>query len=269
MNKDFVIVSSLFNINRDKIDKREWKDYLNWFDVTLKLRCPMILFITEDLVSFVEERRVNIPTEVIVQSVNEIPYQHLDEKIDLIIRSEEYKNKILDPNRIECKHSMYSIVQYSKFKWLKKASQENPFNSKFFFWMDAGGSRFFDGYDLDTDYPSLNAIEALEEMGEKFLVQMNMEYYKDLCNADILFDDYLLDNRSYILGSMFGGTENSILKVSDDIEDVFLNKMISNGFINNEQIALGYLVKQNSDDYEIYKRYDGKHMSLFTELSKR
>ena len=45
--------------------------------------------------------------------------------------------------------------------------------------------------------------------------------------------------------------------------------MIANQFVNNEQIALGYLVKQNEDDFEVFERYDGKHMALFTELSNQ
>jgi hypothetical protein len=229
----------------------------------------MILFITEDLREFVEERRTDIPTEIIVQSVEEIPYYYLKDQLDSIIESEEYQEKISDPDRIECQHSMYSIVQYSKFKWLKEAIEENPFNSKFFFWMDAGASRFFEGYDLSQDYPSINAIEALNEMGDKFLLQMNMEYYKDLAQASTLPDEYLLDNRSYVLGSMFGGGKNSLLKVGSDVEDILLNKMIANEFVNNEQIALGYLVKQNEDDFEVFERYDGKHMALFTELSNQ
>ena len=61
---------------------------------------------------------------------------------------------------------MYSIIQYSKFEWLKTAIEENPFNSDFFFWLDAGGSRFFEDYDLNQDYPSPNAVEALKGMGE-------------------------------------------------------------------------------------------------------
>lgn len=267
--KQVTIVSALFNIERQQMDGRKWEEYLKWFDVTLSLKCPMILFVTEDLVSFVEERRKNIPTEIIPQKVSEIPYYHLKEQLDTIIESEEYKEKISDPTRIECQHSMYSIIQYSKFKWMTQAVEENPFNSKFFFWLDAGGSRFFDGYDLKLPYPSPNAIKALEGMGDKFLIQMNMEYYNDLVDSETLPESYLLDNRSYVLGSMFGGTQSALQKVSNDIEDVLLNKMISNEFVNNEQIALGYLVKQNPDDYEIYERYDGKHMSLFTELSKR
>lgn len=267
--KDVTIVSALFNIRREGMDGRTWEDYLKWFDITLKLNCPMVLFVTEDVRKFIEERRTYIPTEIIVQTIEDIPYYHLKEQLDDIIGSQDYKDKISDPDRIECQHSMYSIVQYSKFKWLERAIQENPFNSKFFFWLDAGASRFFENYDLSLQYPSENALDALKEMGDKFLIQMNMEYYKDLSNASTLSEEYLLDNRSYVLGSMFGGGKFSLLKVAKDIEDVLLNQMISNQFVNNEQIVLGYLVKKNPDDFEIFERHDGKHLSLFTELGKQ
>ena len=48
-------VSALFDI--DRVDGRKWDNYLKWFDITLKLKVPMVLFITNDLVEFVEERR--------------------------------------------------------------------------------------------------------------------------------------------------------------------------------------------------------------------
>jgi hypothetical protein len=269
MNNQFVIVSSLFNIKREGMDGRTWEDYLKWFNITLKLKCPMILFVTEDATSFVEERRKDMPTVIITQTVKEIPYYYFKDKIDVIISSDVYKNKIKDYDRIECQHSLYSIVQYSKFKWLERAIEENPFDSKFFFWMDAGASRFFEEYDLSQDYPSENAKNSLEDMGEQFLIQVNMEYYKDLVSATTLTKDYLLDNRSYVLGSMFGGTKNITLKVVKDIENVFINDMIANGFVNNEQIALGYLLKNNPDDFAVYERYNGKHMDLFKEIGKR
>ena len=116
MNKDFAIVSALFNIEREGMDGRTWQEYLDWFEITLKLKCPMIFFVTEDLESFILERRGDLPTEVIVQTIDDIPYYHLKEQIDEIISSDQYKTKISDPNRIECQHSMYSIIQYSKFK---------------------------------------------------------------------------------------------------------------------------------------------------------
>lgn len=266
---NITIVSALFNINRDNIDGRKWDEYLKWFDITLKLKCPMILFISEDVREFVEQRRLSIPTTVIVQNLDDIPYYYMKNSIDNIIKSEKYLNKISDPNRIECRYSLYSIIQYSKFKWLEHAIDENPYNSDYFFWLDAGGSRFFEDYDLSLPYPSPNAIDALEEMGDSFLIQMNMEYYSDLVHSKDLSKDYLWDNRSFVLGSMFGGGKNSIQKVSKYVEDIFVNEMIKNGYVNNEQITLAYLVKNYSDYFSVFERYNGKHMQLFLELGKR
>ena len=78
------IVSALFNIQREGMDGRNWEEYLEWFDITLKLKCPMVLFVTEDVREFIEERRLSIPTTVVVQTVEEIPYYYLKEKIDSI-----------------------------------------------------------------------------------------------------------------------------------------------------------------------------------------
>jgi hypothetical protein len=43
--------------------------------------------------------------------------------------------------------------------------------------------------------------------------------------------------------------------------------MIDMHNMNNEQIALGYLVKKYPDDFALYERTNGKHMDLFSELS--
>ena len=106
-------------------------------------------------------------------------------------------------------------------------------------------------------------------MGESFLVQMNTEYYPDLSDAEELDLDYLYDNRSYVLGSMFGGHKNAVPKVCDMVEDIFVNEMIGNDYVNNEQVALGYLIKKNPDDYAIYERTNHKHAAIFEELGKR
>ena len=259
------IVSALFDIER--VDGRPWEEYLKWFDEFLKLKTPMVLFVSEDLKEFIEERRKDIPTEIIVRTNEEIPYYHLQDKIQGILDSDDYKKSIEDPARIECKQAMYSVIQYSKFAWLKEAVQKNPHGSDYFFWLDAGGSRFFDNFDLTEDYPSKEAMESLEGMGESFLLQMNCDYYPDLYNAEELDLDYLYDNRSYVLGSMFGGHKNKIPQVCDMVEDIFLNEMIKKGNVNNEQIALGYLIKKYPDEFATYERTNGKHMALFEELA--
>ena len=257
-------VSALFNI--DRVDGRKWDQYLKWFEETLKLQVPMVLFIEKDLQDFVDEKRGDLPTQTIYQTVEEIPYYHLKDQIQEILDSDEYKEKMSDTDRIECKQAMYSVIQYSKFPWLQQSIKLNPHKSDIFFWLDAGGSRFFNNFDLTEPYPGTAAMESLEEMGESFLIQMNCEYYRDLYEAKELDKSYLYDNRSYVLGSMFGGHKNSVPKVCDMVDNIFQQEMIANGNVNNEQIALGYLVKKYPDDFAVYTRTNGQHMDLFTTL---
>ena len=258
------IVSALFNIER--VDGRKWHEYMEWFETFLELKTSMILFTTEDISEFIKEKRGSLPTNIVIQTIEEMPYYRLKDQIQDILDSDEYKENISDPDRIECKQAMYSVIQYSKFPWLKIATELDPYDSDFFFWLDAGGSRFFGIYDLKKEYPSEEAVKSLEEMGESFLVQQNTEFYPDLSDAEELGLDYLYDNRSYVLGSMFGGHKNSVPKICDMVEDIFVNEMINKGNVNNEQIALGYLIKKYPDEFSTYERTNGKHMALFEEL---
>ena len=126
---EVTIVSALFNIDREEMDGRQWDEYLKWFDITLKLNCPLYLFITEDVKEFVEERREGMPTKIVVQKEEDMPYYGLNDTIQNILDSDEYKQNMSDPNRIECKHSMYSVIQYSKFPWMKTAVEDNEFRN--------------------------------------------------------------------------------------------------------------------------------------------
>lgn len=265
------LVSALFDINR--VDGRKWDEYLKWFEITLKLRVPMVLFLDRDMQEYIDERRGDmfsqneyLKTQTLYQTVEDIPYYELKDQIQEILDSDQYKKDMADPERIECKQAMYPIIQYSKFPWLTQAAAMNPHGSDYFFWLDAGGSRFFEDYDLTQNYPSEEAKKALDEMGDSFLVQMNTEYYTDLANAKTLTTDYLYDNRSYVLGSMFGGHKKSLFRVCDMVHDVLMNDMIANNTINNEQIALGYLIKKYPDEFSLYERTNQKHMALFHEL---
>lgn len=263
------LVTSLYDINRSSLDGRTWDEYLEWFSKTLQLKSPMVVFVNKDLVEFVEKHRKNLPTKIVEESIDQIPYYHLKEKMDSVIESKEYQFKISDQNRIECKSSLYNIIQYSKFGWLEKVADENYFNSEYFLWVDAGLSRFFYDINLNNPYPGENAKESLLGIKDKILIQVFLSYYPDLANAKELSKDYLKDNRSYIMGGMFGAGKESIKKFRPIVDDI-LNEMLSDNIINNEQIALGYLYKKYPDLFVEFFNEAHLHKSyeLVLELSK-
>ena len=123
--KDITIVTALFNIQRQNMDGRTWDEYLAWFSETLKLQCPMVIFVEDELVEFVKDQRGDLKTKIISQKLEEIPYYYLKNDMDAVINSEEYRSKTKCLDRIECNHSLYSIIQYSKFQWIRKAIELN------------------------------------------------------------------------------------------------------------------------------------------------
>ena len=68
---------------------------------------------------------------------------------------------------------------------------------------------------------------------------------------------------------MFGGQKKALPQLCERVEDILTDEMIAKGNVNNEQIALGYLIKKFSDDFTIYERTNGKHLDLFSELGKQ
>ena len=73
------LVSALFDINR--VDGRKWDEYLKWFEITLKLRVPMVLFLDRDMQEYIDKRRGDmfseneyLKTQTLYQTVEDIPY---------------------------------------------------------------------------------------------------------------------------------------------------------------------------------------------------
>lgn len=245
------VVTALFNIDREtKGDNRKWSDYLDWFKDTLQLKLPMVIFIAEDLIEFVEQHRpAGYQTKIVIQ---EIPYGYLEPTIEEILADEGYRAAVKDNNRVECILPYYNILQYSKFKWLKQAAYCNWFDSDYFFWMDAGISRFIDVHAKIKDTIHIPA--------NKLCIQKNPQ-----------FDDYpmsiqyIYESQCLLCGTIFGGTRN-IINLIDDITEKILLYWIDKSFINNEQIMLAYVAKQEPKIFNLILNDTDKHLCLYEKI---
>lgn len=256
------LVTALYDINRKSLgDGRSFDEYLTWFAETLKVKSPMVIFVEDSLKEFVQKHRKNLPTKIITQSLKEVPYYHLNDKIQTILDDKNFKEKINSPSRIECKMSLYNVIIFSKFAWVKKVIEENPFNSEYFMWMDAGLSRFFEphGVNINLSYPSETAITTLLENKDNVLIQATMNFYPDLVNSKVCDESYFFDSRSWVMAGLWGGGSKILSKFCNMVDSVFQDKMIKNNIINNEQIVMAYLYKNNEDMFVVFENYSHLH----------
>ena len=265
------LVTALYDINRENEgDGRKFSEYLSWFKETLKIPTSMVVYVDPSLVDFVSESRKGLPTKIIPQKLDEIPYYFLREEIDKILSSSEYKERIKDPQRLECINCLYNIVIFSKFQWVKRAIEDDYFNSDVFLWLDAGLSRLFYEVPLTNPYPSTNALGAFESNKDKAIIQTSMSYYPDLVHANECGQEYFWDNRSWVMAGLWGGYKQPMIKFCDLIDDTLQNKMIGNSIINNEQIAMAYVYKNNPELFLAFENVATMHRDyeFIQELSR-
>ena len=252
MHSKVTIVTAFFDINRELLgDGRKQVEYLEWIKKTLKINCNLFIVTESKYIDFMKQHR---PLEYHVNTVfkedileNAMYYKYLPRMIE-ICNSSEYKAKIMHPMRVECRLPEYNVIQYSKFGWLLDAINKNPFGSDMFFWMDIGISRFFEGMDVSREYPNINSLEMLVSKGkpDSFIIQNRYDL-----NSFPIDDNFIWRSDNLMKGGMFGGTSECINKISENIERVFKECMLDRNNVNNEQLAITLLYKENPEWFNL------------------
>ena len=258
------IVTAFFDINRgEKGDGRKIEEYLEWIKKTLLLNCNLYVVTEAKFVKFIKDNRPNgFPLIIKEDTLQNASYYKYLPQMKEILESDEYKNRIAYPNRVECKLPEYNIIQYSKFGWLERAIIENPFNTEYFFWMDIGISRFFDNMNLSKQFPSLNNNLILQSQ-DKFIIQQRHDLQK--YNID---ENFIWKADNLFKGGMFGGSKKVILKIGEEVEKVFNEKMLNKNNVNNEQLALALLWKEQMNLFSVVPDFP-MHACIILHLLSR
>lgn len=259
MNAETTIVTAFFDINRaEKGDGRTIDEYKEWIKLTLKLNCNLFVVTEEKFKQFfIENRPVEYRSKMVVHVVDfkDSHYYKYYDQMKSILESAEYKNRIDYPNRVECRLPEYNIIQYSKFHYLQLCIEQNPFCSEYFLWMDAGISRFFLDVDISKPYPSENGKNILNTYHNKFIIEKRHNLL--INNID---DNFIWRANNLLCGGMFGGSALIIKTISILLENVFQEKMLKYNNVNNEQLALAIIWKENQ---HIFLTTDPSNCSLY------
>ena len=254
------LVSALYDINREtKGDGRKIKDYLSWLKETLKLKCDLTIFTEEKFKEFIIQNRTNgYDCDIIVQDFDKIPFYKFNSKIKEILESPFYKYNMKDTNRIECYLSEYNVIQYSKFEWIKNTIIKNP-DYEYYFWVDAGISRFFNGFDLNQEWPNPKKLKK-----DKIVIQGNYNYIRMYPNLDI--EKYIWDNNCLLSGGLFGGGKEVMSKLYDEVNN-FVDFLFLKNCFNNEQFSFPIISKKNPEMFDVLIHNDGTPMPIFKLIS--
>jgi hypothetical protein len=258
------LVTAFFDIKRsEKGDGRTIDEYKSWIQKTLQLNCNLFIVTESKFLDFFKENRPSgYKTFIKVFDFKDLNFYKYREIMRNILENPEYKNRIAHPKRVECVLPEYNIIQYSKFHCLKMGIEENPFQSDFFFWIDAGISRFFLDVDLSKIYPSENSVNVLRTHQNKFIIQKRHDLETFPIDGDFIWKS---DNLLY--GTMFGGNATIIHKIAELIEDVLINQMFQFNNVNNEQLALAMIWKKHPELFLLTNNHPGYHLILFKLLS--
>jgi hypothetical protein len=259
------IVTAFFDIHRaERGDGRTIDEYKSWIKRTLQLNCNLFIVTEEKFKDFfIENRNPNYSTHIKVIDFKDLYFYKYYDQMKEIIGSDEYKQKIAYPTRVECVLPEYNIIQYSKFHCLQMAIEENPFQSEFFLWMDAGCSRFFLDVNISKPYPSSKGIEILKRYENRFIIQKRHDLEVFPIDNNFIWK---ADNLLY--GTMFGGNRQSIQAIYEHVETVFQSKMLNNNNVNNEQLTLAMVWKEHPELFCLTNNIPGYHLILFKYLSE-
>lgn len=249
-----VLVTALYNINRETVDGRKWASYLQWFQKTLRLNAKMVVFVEPTLESFVKENRAHcdaLSTVIVKQTLESIPAYPYREKISRVLA---FKSKQKGASiKVENTHAMYNVIMYSKFGWLQHAATLGLINGDkddtVYLWIDAGISRFFPpSFDpANAAFPEESWIKAISNSGRVWMQSRgDQTKLDDAVNEirDLAEEKYIGTNRCLIAGSLFGGTNKPLQTLCAYVID-FLDEILKRARMDNEQIALAVMAHRH------------------------
>ena len=137
------IVTALYDLGRGNIDasfNRKYEDYLNKFSELLKTDIPMFIFIDEKDEEFIWKYRKKENTKIELMSLEKLmEWFEFTDKTNNIRQQESWYNQaswLKESPQARLKG--YNPLVMSKMFMLNNVTIWNPFNSEYFFWIDAG-----------------------------------------------------------------------------------------------------------------------------------
>jgi protein YibB len=237
------IVTALYDIGRGLWNnqfRRMHQDYIEYFKNILSFDTNLIIFIDEKDLAQVQIYRSKIDPEFKKTKIVTTPFTQLEAyqkfylKCKSVMESSFFIKHRFEHHTPEMNYPEYNIINFNKVSFLEKSIQNNPFDNKYFMWIDAGFYHHrFPKEHCFKEYPNCDKIKIFEDNKVHFLT----------LSEDIELSSPL-DPRVSITGSMFGGKSEPLLKLKNICFET-IQEFLAMDCINDDQTIYAYAYKKD------------------------
>ena len=250
------IVTGIWDIKRDQLGQgwnRDFNHYLNHLEKLMKTDDNMIIFIESQYKNFVEERRSNHNTLIVVKELEWFRNNgDLFNKIQKIRNNSDWFNQVgWLTESTQAKLEMYNPIVMSKMFLLNDASIFDPFNSSHLVWVDGAlTNTVHDGY-----FWKDNVISKLQKYFNKFSfvcfpydgkVEIHGFKYNEMC----VYSEGQVDKVAR--GGIFGGPKHLISQINNIYYNI-LNDTLSRGLMGTEESLFTIMTYKHPELIQYYE----------------
>lgn len=143
MNKEITIVTGLWDMGRGNLEswaKRDFNHYKDRFFEMLEADAQMCVWIPSDLRADVERIRGDKPTKIFIKEISDFEtWNPFFDKIQEIRKNENWLSQAgWLRESPQATLESYNAMMFTKMFMLNDSAITNPFNSKYFYWIDGG-----------------------------------------------------------------------------------------------------------------------------------
>lgn len=257
------IVTGLWNINRPG---REFNHYIEAFKRFLEIPQNLFIYIPKELESLVWEFRDKKNTFVKITELDDIKKLYLpfwDKTQDVRLNKQWIKQTGWLRDSPQATLEWYNPIVQSKMFMLNDASLWNPFNTEYFYWLDAGITNTVNSSYLVQE----NVLAKLNNFGNPFLFvsypyeadsEIHGFDYSKMCEYSDSKVDYVCR------GGLFGGHKQQLNKASATYYSL-LDQSLSEGLMGTEESLFTIMSYLEPD---VYRRYELDSNGLIVKFAQ-
>ena len=202
---ELTLVSAYYQIK----SKHTYSDYFNWISNIVLLNKSFVFFSNKEFMPLLKQLR---PKDLYYKTV------FIELEINDFYTYRNFYNEFNKTFTIDIENSIHSVPLYliwgEKSMFLKKAIKNNYFNSKCFYWIDAGYFQEKNKTDMNRYINNWPSTKKCFE--DKRLLMGQVKNFSDIFKEKIINFDLVahknLQKDINVIGGLFGGQVDNILK---------------------------------------------------------